>query len=320
MNFPLNVKYKPQKLNDFILGSDIKNILTSIISNNIINLLFIGPDGSGKTSIINIILNEYYGKQSAMDKNFHENIIVINSLKERGIHFFRNELKTFCQVTCTIPNKKRAIIIDDMDLINEQSQQVCRNFFEKYSHNVFFLCSSSNLQKIIEPIQSKMFIVKTNLPSYAEMMNVSTDILDKENIKYDREAVDFLIKYSNNSIKMLINYFEKIYLTNLKLTLKNAINLSTNISFTDLQSYTNYCKEKNFKKANEYLFKLIDKGFSIIDIIDGYFSFIKIENNIPEDKKYKIIKLLCKYTTIFYNIHDNELELYLLTYELSNII
>ena len=318
MESSLNVKYKPKKLNDFIIDFDVKALIKEILKTDIIDIIFIGPDGSGKTSLINIILTEYYN--DCNKKLINDNVLIVNSLKERGIHFFRNELKTFCQVTCSIPSKKRVIVIDDMDLINEQSQQVCRNYFEKWSHNVFFLCSASNLQKIIEPLQSKMFILNTNLPSNDEMKNMSLNILDNEKIEYDIDAIDFLIKISNNSIRMLINYFEKIYLTDKKLNLENAIKLTTNISFYDLENFTDLCRKKQYRKSIEYLLKLIDKNFSIIDILDGYFSFIKYDSIICENTKYKIIKLLCKYTTIFYNIHDNELELFLFAYELSNII
>jgi hypothetical protein len=41
---------------------------------------------------------------------------------------------------------------------------------------------------------------------------------------------------------------------------------------------------------------------------------------IDEDKKYKIIKLLCKYIAIFYNIHEDEIELSIFTKNLINII
>jgi len=37
---------------------------------------------------------------------------------------------------------------------------------------------------------------------------------------------------------------------------------------------------------------------------------------LKEEEKYKIIKLLCKYITIFYSVHENIIELALFTYDL----
>ena len=56
---------------------------------------------------------------------------------------------------------KKFIILDDIDLINEQSQQVFRNCIDKYSHNVHFLSSCINIQKVIDSVQSRC-IIKIN--------------------------------------------------------------------------------------------------------------------------------------------------------------
>ena len=57
-----------------------------------------------------------------------------------------------------------------------------------------------------------------------------------------------------------------------------------------------------------------------MDILDTYFLFIKSTNILSEEKKYKIIKLLCKYIIIFYNVHEDEIELALFTNNLINIL
>ena len=57
-----------------------------------------------------------------------------------------------------------------------------------------------------------------------------------------------------------------------------------------------------------------------MDILDTYFLFIKLTDILSEENKYKIIKLLCKYITIFYNIHEDEIELALFTNNLINLL
>ena len=57
-----------------------------------------------------------------------------------------------------------------------------------------------------------------------------------------------------------------------------------------------------------------------MDILDNYFLFLKSTNILSENEKYLIIKLTCKYITIFYNIHEDEIELSLFTNNLIKIL
>ena len=70
-------------------------------------------------------------------------------MKEQGIQYFRNDMKTFCQSRSSIYGKKKIVIIDDIDTINEQSQQVFRNYIDKYSNNIQFISVCSNVQKVV---------------------------------------------------------------------------------------------------------------------------------------------------------------------------
>ena len=57
-----------------------------------------------------------------------------------------------------------------------------------------------------------------------------------------------------------------------------------------------------------------------MDILDNYFIFIKNNTILTEEQKYKIIPYLCKYITIFHNIHEDEIELSLFTNNIIKII
>ena len=57
-----------------------------------------------------------------------------------------------------------------------------------------------------------------------------------------------------------------------------------------------------------------------MDIYDNYFIFIKTTDILSETQKYEIIKLLCKYISIFHNIHEDEIELALFTNNLFQLL
>jgi hypothetical protein len=74
---------------------------------------------------------------------------------------------------------------------------------------------------------------------------------------------------------------------------------------------------KQAEEAISLIYSIYDQGYSVIDILDNYFTFIKQTTILTEEQKYKIIPYICKYIEIFYNIHEDVIELALFT---SNLI
>ena len=315
MDLPFIYKYQPMFLQDFEMDAKLLELIQILIKMDNLNILFVGNSGCGKTSLISAIIRDYYD-----NVDYKDNVMYINTLKDQGISYYRSEVKTFCQTSTNIVGKKKIIILDDLDVINEQSQQVFRNFIDKYSHNVHFIASCANTNKVIESIQSRMSTIKIKALHAGNLSKILKRICKIENIFVESEAEDFILSISNNSVRILINYLEKFKLLSKTITLDIAISVCTNISFRDFEKYTNICKnEKNLHNAIPILYKLFDKGYSVMDILDNYFLFVKITNNLTEDEKYKIIKLICKYITYFYNIHEDEIELALFTNNLISI-
>jgi len=311
-------KYQPLYFEDFQLDEQFINIFKTLININNLNILLIGNIGSGKTTLLNALIKEYYKGDN--EDLYEENILYINSLKEQGINYYRNDVKTFCQTCSSIKNKKKIVILDDIDLINENSQQVFRNCIDKFSRNVHFISSCSNVQKVIESIQSRLRIIKINPLNSTHLYKIMNKIKIKENIDIDNEAEEFLITICNNTAKILINYMEKFKLLNKKITYELALNLCTNISFIIFIKYTEFLKENNLKESIKIFYSIYDKGYSVIDILDNYFTFVKVTKLFNESEKYKIIPYICKYITIFHNIHEDEIELALFTNNLIEVL
>ena len=305
-------KFQPIYFADFEINDNIMDILKTLIAMNNLNILFIGGIGYGKTSLLNALIKEYY----CSDKkhlNYSENILHINSLKEQGINYYRNDVKTFCQTSSMIKGKKKIVVLDDIDFINEQSQQVFRNCIDKYSHNVHFISSCSNIQKVIESLQSRFTIIKINPLKRENLTTIMNKIKISEHIEIDSAAEQFILDICNNTVKTLINYMEKFKLLNKQITLDLATNVCTNISFHSFKEYTELIKSGNLVDAVQLFYNIYDKGYSVMDILDNYFLFVKVTPILTEDEKYKIFPLICKYITIFYNIHEDQIELALFT-------
>lgn len=304
-------KYQPLYFKDFGQNNEIIEMLKTLIKIDDLNILLIGDMTSGKTTILNALIREYYFGFSP--KEYEDNVLYINSLKEQGINYYRTDVKTFCQTCSNIKGKKKFVVLDDIDFINEQSQQVFRNCIDKFSHNVNFISSCSNNQKVIESLQSRLTIIKIKPLKKENLIEIINNIKNNENIEIDQDAQDFIVNISNNTVKILINYMEKFKLLNQKITFELAVQLCSNISFLNFEEYTKLILNGNLKDSIKLIYEIYDKGYSVMDILDNYFIFIKMTNILTEEHKYDIIPYLCKYITIFNNIHEDEIELALFT-------
>ena len=342
METPFLFKYKPVWLKDFELENDLNVLLIALIEMNSLNILFIGDSGCGRTSLINAIIHEYYSSNGTdkcngsadkcnsdkcnsdkcnSDKCNSDNILYINNLKEQGIAYYRTDVKTFCQTASTIAGKKKILVVDDIDFINEQSQQVFRNYIDKYSHNVHFIGSCINTQKVIDSLQSRLTIIKKmNLPD-EKLRKIINKICRNENIHLSPDVMDFIISISNKSIRIIVNYLEKFKLLDCEITIELANKVCTNISFIEFDHYTHLCKnEKNLSGAINLIYTLSDRGYSVMDILDNYFIYLKASTLLTEDEKYAIIPYICKYITIFNNVHEDDIELAHFTNNLVSIL
>ena len=316
MNTQFLKKYQPLFFDNFTIDKEYIELLTTLNKMDSLNILLVGNNGSGKTSILYATIREYYNMKEIPSNN----VLLINNLKEQGISYYRSEVKTFCQTPSIVPNKKKFIILDDIDFINEQSQQVFRNCIDKYSHNVHFLASCSNTQKVIESIQSRCTIIKLKPITQAYLKIILHKIKTSEKLRITEEAENFILNICNNSIRLLINYLEKFKLLNIPIDEKKVKEICTNISFYEFENYTNaWYNEKNLQKSIKLIYSIYNKGYSVMDILDSYFSFIKITNIIDEPVKYKIIIFILKYIAVFHTLHENDIELIIFTNELLKI-
>jgi replication factor C small subunit len=300
-------KYQPLYFKDFEMDEEMNIMLNTLLSMNNLNILFMGNIGTGKTNLLNACIREYYkGTDPAVYK---DNVLYINSLKEQGINYYRNDVKTFCQTCSSVKGKKKIILLDDIDIINEQSQQVFRNCIDKYSQNVHFITSCNNSQNVIESLQSRLIIIKIKPLQKQNVEKIIKKIIVAESINITETAVQFILDICNNNIKNMIIYMEKIKLLNKDVDLQLATVICTNISFIQFNEYTNALINGKLTTAIKILHEIYDRGYSVMDILDNYFVFVKFTTLLTETQKYEIIPIICKYISIFYNIHEDEIEL-----------
>lgn len=307
-------KYRVTTFKEIKQNDTIVKLYDKMIQNNKLAVLITGNTSSGKTTHINVIINEYFKKYNIQDIDNY--ILRINSLNEYGVQYSRNRLKTFCQTKSFI---KKIIVIDDLDLINEQNQQIIRGNLNNYKDNVHFICSCTNTKKINETLQSRLLCLSINSMSIDDLKSLYDKVIKQESIDIRPDLQDIVLKQSNYCCKTMLNILELFKLYNNEINLVDCLELCNSIPFSYFDKYIELCKEKNYIDSISYLKELINKGYSVIDILNKLIIYLKYDTNIKLNKKYEIIKLISKYICIFYNIHEDYDELNLLTKNIINI-
>jgi DNA polymerase III delta prime subunit len=304
------------------MDPQLKMVLRTLLEIDDLNVMFSGVSSSGKTSLLFALVREYYGFDA--QQSFPENnLLLINSLKEQGINYYRNEMKTFCQSRSSIHGKKKMIIVDDLDAINHQCQQVFRNYMDKYSNNVHFVCTCSNSQKVIDSIQSRIHILRLESPSQPQVKSIMQDILQKEGMRMTEEAQDYILTLCAHNVREAINHLDKLNLlfgSEKELTLESCKELCSTVSFQQFEAYLSDLRRGDYVLGIGKLNHIYDYGYSVIDILDAFFTFVKATTLLSENEKYEIIPLLCKYITHFHNVHEHAIELALFTRDVFRVL
>lgn len=317
-------KYKPSKFKDFIIDKSLENLLLTFIETNNINLLIKGDHGTGKTTLIDIILNNYYKEEYKCEKYKQQieqnNIYKINSLNEQGVNFFRKFIKSFCQTMSIVPRKKKFVIIDEIDILNKNNQQILRSCIDKYGHKIHFISSCVNIQNVLDNIQSRQIIINLPIISKQQLTELFKNIIYKENIDINQDNLQKIMRISNFNINNIFNNIQKLCLLKKDITSHNIDNICTNINFGIYTQYLEYVKNRDIVNSVKLLNFVHDNGFSVNDILETFFDFIKYTTIVDDNKKFIILKLISEYIVNFYTIHEEQGELFLFTQDLIESI
>ena len=191
---------------------------------------------------------------------------------------------------------------------------------EIYSNTTKFVLTCNDYNKLIEGIQTRCLIIRYNSLSNDFIKSRLIHICKNEKITISDNGKKFIINNCGNSIQNMITNIEKIKLLNIKnVDLDTTISICTNMNYNNFKTYMDLCLKKDLYNSIKKIYFIYDSGYSVIDILDNFFVFIKNTDLITDTIKYKIIKLICKYITNYYNYHENEMELVLFTNELINL-
>ena len=202
-NLPWVEKYRPNRLSEIVGQEKIVNSLINIFEGGSFpHLLFYGGSGSGKTSTILAVLNDYFGTKKKLM------VMRLDASDDRGINSVREEIKGFAEKKNYFTKGIKVIILDEADSMTFDAQFALRRIIEKYSSSTRFclICNYDN--KIIPAIKSRCAEFKFNPIANDILINQLEIISKAENIKYDKSNLSIINNIAKGDLRKAINLLQ----------------------------------------------------------------------------------------------------------------
>ena len=118
------------------------------------NILFHGPTGSGKRTIVNDFIHKIYDNKREIIKSF---VMYVNCSHGKGIKFIREELKFFAKthINSNGGNTFKSVVLLNADKLTLDAQSALRRCIELFSHNTRFFIIAEDKYNLMKPILSR---------------------------------------------------------------------------------------------------------------------------------------------------------------------
>ena len=242
-------KYRPQKIEDCILPSELKQTFQQFVDNGECpNLLLSGSAGCGKTTVA-----------KAMLEQLGCTYMMINGSEESGIDVLRNKIKNFAS-TVSMDGKRKYVILDEADYLNPQSTQpALRGFMEEFSKNCGFILTCNFRNRIIEPLHSRCSTVEFLIPTEerpklaGQFMKRVQNILKDEGINSNDKVVAKLIEKFFPDWRKVLNELQRYGASG-----EIAAGILVNISENSVKELISFLKNKEFTNVRRWIVNNLD--------------------------------------------------------------
>ncbi len=192
-------RYRPQRLSA-IRGQDdvVERLKRYVEEDDLPNLLFAGPAGTGKTSAAVAVAKELY------KDDWREHFLELNASDERGIDVVRGRIKDFARASFG-GHEYRIIFLDEADSLTDDAQSALRRTMEQFSGHTRFILSCNYSSRIIDPIQSRCAVFRFQPLGEEAIEAVVTEIAENEGIDLNEAGLAAIVYVADGDMRRAIN-------------------------------------------------------------------------------------------------------------------
>jgi replication factor C subunit 3/5 len=285
-------KYEPKSKDDVLFHHNIYEHLEKMANDNSLqHIIFHGPPGSGKKTMINIFLKMLFGdeiyntytieydvkssnnksnKEKILRSKYH--IIIKPTETNYDRHLLQFVVKDYAKRiefgTLSTRQKFKIIQIDKLDKFGQIPQASIIRTIENYSKSCRFIMSCESLSKVVVPIRSRCMCIPVESLSDSELFMVLCQITAREKITLPLKDMYSIVTKSNGQVKnALWNVEMKICGMNNETDYEKSIKiLVDNIMKCDPDTYDTVIRDI----LSKYMITMIPHTIIIRDIMNRF--------------------------------------------------
>lgn len=199
--------FRPQSLEELNLpDSTIYNLQRQINSGQVMNMLFYGSPGIGKTSAVRIILKELGADPYELNGSFND-----------GEKTMVRNIETFTH-TVSLTGQPKICFIDEADFMTRGVQDSLRYVIEEVSNNARFLLTANDLNRLTPAIRSRCLPVCFDVQRkdigvvIDKMVQRYSNKLSEMEIDYDPVRLKDIVGIYYPDLRMISNVFQMEFL------------------------------------------------------------------------------------------------------------
>lgn len=216
-------KYRPQTFSEVLSQDNIISTLQNAIKMDRVShsYLFTGPRGVGKTSTARIFakalncLNPKEDGPCGECENCVEitngtslDVLEIDGASNRGVE----EIRSLREAVKFVPvkSKYKIIIVDEVHMLTEPAFNALLKTLEEPPEFIIFIFATTDQHKIPVTILSRCQRYEFKKITYDEMDKNLKNILDNEKVKYEDDALSYIIRNSDGCMRDALSLLDQI--------------------------------------------------------------------------------------------------------------
>ncbi len=202
-------RYRPKTLAEVVGQEQITTVLEKSIKNDKIShaYLFIGPRGTGKTSVARILAHEVNGFKYELEDEYID-IIEIDAASNTGVDNIR-DLRERAMIAPT-KGKYKVYIIDEVHMLSKSAFNALLKTLEEPPKHVIFIMATTDAYKVPVTITSRSQVFTFKLADPGTMFEHLKSICKEEKIKIDDDALKIVVQRGGGSFRDSLSLLDQV--------------------------------------------------------------------------------------------------------------